>query len=324
LIPASHPDLDDANGQPCARASIRLKILKRVRMVLFCAPLLFAQTGFCVQPLAQANLLKISDQPWVDVDIGRHHGVKCIVDVGSTEAGVLPTRYAQGSKYLRPAVVATANGVVKMPEVQIDGIAIGGSRQTAVRFLLRDQSWFHEGDPMPCVLGMEFLSRYTVDLDGSRGWLRLYPRGTRLEDVFGGSLPDGARLAASIHGGSPIEMDAMVDDIRVKATIDTGWGLVTPNQSLLDALGIRPGDPRIVSQSVRSVLSDRPMTLQIVELRQVRIGGLVVENVRASIGESGMRMMRREADPYLHIGWDLLRAHRFLLDMAHRDAALIP
>jgi len=303
---------------------MHLEILKRVHKALFCTPLLLVQTGFCAQPLAQAELLKISDQPWVDVDIGRHHGVKCIVDVGSTQAGVLPTRYAQGAKYLRPAVVATANGVVKMPEVQIDGIVIGGARQNAVRFLLRDQSWFHEGDPMPCVLGMEFLSRYTVDLDGSRGLLRLYPRGTRLEDVFGGSLPDGARLTASIHAGSLIEVDAMVDDIRVKATIDTGWGLATPNQSLLDALGIRPGDPRIVSQSVRSVLPDRAMTLQIVELRQVRIGALAVENVRASIGESGMRVIRKERDPYLHIGWDLLRGHRFLLDMAHRDAALIP
>ena len=177
---------------------------------------------------------------------------------------------------------------------------------------------------MPCVLGMEFLGRYTIDLDGSKGVLRLYPRGTRLDEVFGGALPDGSRLAASIHNDALIEVDATVDGVRVKSAIDTGWSLATPNQNLLDALGIRPGDPRIVNQTAHSSLSNREMTLQILEFQQVRIGSVVAEKIRASLGEGGMRVIRKEQEPYLHIGWDLLRQHRLLLDMAHRDIALIP
>ncbi|WP_330889113.1 hypothetical protein [Rudaea sp.] len=269
-------------------------------------------------------MLKISNQPWIEVDIGKHHGVQCIVDMGSSAAGVLPTKYAAGARYIGPAVVATADRPVKMPEVEIDRVTIGGSTQTGVRFLLRDQSWFDKGDPMPCVLGREFLGRYTVDLDGSKGLLRLYPRGTRLDEVFGGTLPAGARIAAGIRDNALIEVDAMVDGVRVKSAIDTGWGLATPNRNLLDALGIGAGDPRIVNQTVHSALSNREMTLQIVEFQQVRIGSVAVEKVRASLGEGGMRVIRKEHEPYLHIGWDLLRQHRLLLDMAHRDIALIP
>lgn len=283
----------------------------------------FSHAGYCAQPLAQTALLRISNQPWIEVDIGKHHGVQCIVDTGAS-AGVLSTKYAAGARYVGTVLAATADRPVKMPEVEIDHVAIGSSKQTAVRFMLRDQSWFDAGDPMPCVLGMEFLSRYTVDLNGSEGTLRLYPRGTRLDEVFGSALPEGARLAASIRNGALIEVDATVDGVRVRSAIDTGWALATPNQNLLDALGIRPDDPRIVNQSAHSTLSNREMTLQILEFRQVRIGSLVAENVRASLGEGGMRVIRKQQEPYLHIGWDLLRQHRLLLDMAHRDIALIP
>jgi len=311
---------------PLPRADSNLAAcLPRAGTVLSCLLLLtFLPAGHCAQPLAQTELLKISNQPWIAVDIGKHRGVQCIVDTGASSAGVLSTKYAAGAKYIGTVRTATADRAVKMPEVEIDYVAIGGSKQTGVRFMLRDQSWFDEGDPMPCVLGMEFLGRYTIDLDGSKGVLRLYPRGTRLDEVFGGALPDGSRLAASIHNDALIEVDATVDGVRVKSAIDTGWSLATPNQNLLDMLGIRPGDSRIVNQTAHSSLSNREMTLQILEFQQVRIGSVVAEKVRASLGEGGMRVIRKEQEPYLHIGWDLLRQHRLLLDMAHRDIALIP
>lgn len=299
--------------------------MKTLSALLFCLTLpLLSRAGVCAQALAEVKLLEKGVQPWVLADIGQHRNVQCIVDTGSSDSGVLPTRYAQKATYLRPADIMTANGLVKMPKVSIDSVAIGSVKQINVPFYLRDQSWFHSGEPMPCILGMEFLSHYTVDLDGSHGILRLYARGTRLEDVLGHPLPIGARLDATVRIGSVIGLDATVNGINVRSTIDTGWGLATPNRSLLDALGIHPDDARIVAQSAKSVLSDREITLHIIELARVQLGSLTENNVRASIDENGMRVISQTRTPYLHIGWDLLHRHRLLLDVAHREIALLP
>lgn len=274
--------------------------------------------------MAEVELLKGERQPWVIATIGTHNDVKCIVDTGSVDAGVLPTRYAKGATYLRSVDLATANSLVKVPEVRVGTVAIGNAKQPSVRFYLKDKSWFDDKDNMPCVLGMDFLGRYTLDLDGRSGMLRLYAKGTRLEEIFGGPLPNGARLDADVSLSAPIKLNISVDGIHATSTIDTGWGLATPNGKLLDALGIQPNDPRIIDESFPGTLSGRDIRLRTFELHQVRIGGLVANNVRSSMSESDMRTIRKERQPYLHIGWDLLRQHRLLLDKAHRDIALIP
>jgi hypothetical protein len=115
-----------------------------------------------------------------------------------------------------------------------------------------------------------------------------------------------------------------VAGIPTQSQIDTGWGLATPNAALLDRLGIHAGDPRITNRNVTDSMSGQTRALQMVELSDVRIGLLVLPKVQVTIGEATMKLIDKETRPYLHIGWGLLGEHRLLLDLAHRDIALVP
>ena len=92
----------------------------------------------------------------------------------------------------------------------------------------RDASWFGHGGTAPCILGMSFARRFTVDLDGHARRLRLFPAGTGIDSIL-----DSAAARRRFDPGVVRQRrhrDAMrLIGTRTEARIDTGWGFVTPN-----------------------------------------------------------------------------------------------
>lgn len=271
-------------------------------------------------PIADVAFLDKGAQPWIAVDIGVHAGVHCIVDTGSPDAGVIGSDLARHAPYVRSMHVGTANGFVVVPVVRVGKVVVGNASVGGVEFSVRDTSWFNEGEPMPCVLGRNFLRRFTVDMDGHAGRLRLFSLGTRIDDIVGSQA---THLDASLHEGGLMRTTVSVDGIPAEAVIDTGWALATPNQALLDRLGIGHDDPRIVDKVVKGSLSGRLSVLKTVELGQIRINSITWERPVVEVSGTDM-VIRHQAGPYLHVGWVLLRAHRLLIDFRRRDVSLAP
>jgi hypothetical protein len=295
--------------------------------LLIAAAILCACTSAAVPALPPALVdvpfLQIGVQPWIAVDIGAHRNVHCIVDTGAT-MGVLPSDLTRGADPIGSAHVVTANGAVDMPVVRVRKLSIEHTDFLATDFYQRDHSWFSPSEPMPCILGRNFMTHFTVDFDGRAQRLRLFAHGTRIDDILGGVPVTGVHLDATLSADSPIRVATSVAGIATQSQIDTGWGLATPNAALLDRLGVRTGDARIVNRTVTDSMSAQTRTLQMVELSDVRIGALTLPKVWVTVGEARMTVIDKEARPYLHVGWGLLGEHRLLLDLTHRDLALLP
>ncbi|TLY50353.1 MAG: hypothetical protein E6K53_10760 [Gammaproteobacteria bacterium] len=257
----------------------------------------------------------------VVADIGSHPGVHCILDTGSS-IGVLHSDLTVGAGHVGVMNTQVANGRVAMPIVQIRQITVGSTSLSFVNFLQRDHSWFDASQRLPCVIGANFLNHFTVDFDGKAGRVRLYPQGTHIDDILGAPPPHGTHLDARVGEGN-IRVNTMVGAIHTLSEIDTGWGHATPNRALLDALGFTPDDARIQLET-RTGPSGKQITLRVSEIDQVRVGALLANKLKIEVGEADMSHIAAHRDPYLHVGSDLVRQHRLLIDYAHADVALIP
>lgn len=297
--------------------------MHRMLLLLLATMGSFQPAAAAPQALADVPLLTDLVQPTVMATIDGRADVRCIVDTGSS-MGVLQSELTTRAEPAGVANVRVANGKIAMHIVSIRTMSIGAAKATEIEFYRRDQSWFNQDEPLPCVIGVNFMKHFTIDMDGRAARLRLYPRGTRIDDILGAPAPVGAHLQTRILQDGLIQMDAFVDGIAVQSQLDTGWGFATPNRILLDKLGIAPGDPRIVEQTYTNKISGKPHVLQTVELRGIRIGNLELNTARASISEQNMRVISAQSGPYLHIGWGTLHEHRLLLDLTHADVALIP
>lgn len=286
------------------------------------ALLLWTSHANCApQPLADVPILNEIIAISVVADLGSHTGMHCILDTGSS-AGVLHSDLTVGAERVGLMNAHVANGRVAMPIVEIKHVAVGAAAVPSVNFLQRDHSWFDANQRLPCVIGANFLKHFTVDFDGVAGRVRLYPHGTRVDDILGATPPPGTHLDARMIEGN-IRVDTRVGAIQTLSEIDTGWNYATPNQALLDALGFTPDDARIQTVA-RAGLAGKQLTLKLSEIDQVRVGALLVDKLKISITEIGMSHIAAQRGPYLHIGSDLIRQHRLLIDYAHADVTLIP
>jgi len=295
--------------------------MSSARLFIIATALWTAQTSAAPQPLADVPMLHELVQISVAADIGSHTGVHCILDTESS-VGVLHSDLTIGSQRVGLMNTRVANGKVAMPIVEVRRVAVATAEVSFVQFVQRDHSWFDATERIPCVIGASFMNHFTVDFDGANGRVRLYPRGTRIDDILGATPPAGTHLNAQIVGGGLIRVNTMVGSIQTLSEIDTGWAYATANAALLDALGFTPNDARI--RTVTKTHEGKQANLKMSDIDQVRIGALLADKVRINLGETDMSHISTHREPYLQIGSDLIRQHRLLIDYARADVALIP
>jgi len=286
--------------------------------------LLVASKSFAVVPLADVALVGDTHRPRIAVDIGNHRGVQCILDTGAT-VGVIGRDLADGAQRIGESHVTTANGAYGMPLLRVRDVVIGGAHAGDVEFVQRDASWFGHGGNAPCILGMSFAQRFTVDLDGHARRLRLFLAGTAIKNILAPSQRAGASIKVSFDN-DVIETQALVNGTRTAARIDTGWGFVTPNGALLDRLGYRKNDARYFTKDLQQSDSGRIVSVRMTTLQSVQLGNVRAVNVLgdADPDREAASIVGRRADPYLQIGWPLLSDHRFIFDVGTRSAAFVP
>ena len=288
------------------------------------AILFFSCNVFAAQPLADVALIGDNHRPRVAVDINGHRGVPCILDTGAT-VGVIGRDLADGAERIGESRVTTANGAYGMPLLRIREVAIAGAHADGVEFVQRDASWFGNGGTAPCILGMSFAQRFTVDLDGHAHRLRLFAAGTAIGAILNRSQRSGASIKASFDH-EVIETSALVNGTRTAARIDTGWGFVTPNAALLSRLGYRKNDARYFNKDLQQSDSGRIVTVRRTTLTSVQLGNVRALDVLsdADPDREAASIVGHRSDPYLQIGWPLLSDHRFIFDVASRRAAFVP
>lgn len=267
--------------------------------------------------LADVPLLHEYVQPSVAADINGHAGVHCVLDTGA-DIGVLNGALTRGADTAGRAKVTVANGLLTLQSVRVREVAIGEAHVRNASFIRRERTWIGKDQPMPCVLGGSVLGQFTVDLDGPAGRLRLYPRGTHIDEVLGSTPPPGSHLDGDVAPGN-IFTTVTVGAQHPRARFDTGYDRSMANVALLDALGIGNDDARIETR-VNTPPSGFSQTLRTVELERLGVGGVVEERYRFEVGD--LAYSRKK--PYVHLGADVLGRHRLLIDMAHHDVALLP
>ncbi len=287
--------------------------------VLFCAT-----NAFAAAPLADVPLIGDAHRPRVSVDINGHRGVQCIFDTGAT-VGVIGRDLADGAERTGDSHVTTANGEYAMPLLRIRDVVIGGARAGDVEFVQRDASWFGHGGSAPCILGMSFAQRFTVDLDGHARRLRLFTAGSDIKSIVDPSQRANASMDVSFDN-DVIETHVLVNGTRTAARIDTGWGFVTPNNALLARLGYRRDDARYFEKDMQQSDSGRIVSVRMTTLTSVKLGNISALNVLsdADPDRESASIVGRRSDPYLQIGWPLLSDHRLIFDARTRRAAFVP
>lgn len=283
-----------------------------------------ASRCYAATPLADVPLIGDTHRPRISVDIGNHRGVQCILDTGAT-VGVIGRDLADGAQRIGESHVTTANGAYGMPLLRVRDVVIGGAHAGDVEFVQRDASWFGHGGNAPCILGMSFAERFTVDLDGHARRLRLFAAGTDINTILTPPQRAGASINASFDN-DVIETSAVVNGARTAARIDTGWGFVTPNSALLDRLGYRKNDARYFKKDLQQSDSGRIVSVRMTTLKSVQLGNVRALDVLsdADPDREAASIVGRRSDPYLQIGWPLLSDHRFIFDVRTRRAAFVP
>lgn len=286
--------------------------------------LLCATNALAAAPLADVPLIGDAHRPRISVDINGHRGVQCIFDTGAT-VGVIGRDLAEGAERIGDSHVTTANGEYAMPLLRIRDVVIGGARAGDVEFVQRDASWFGHGGNAPCILGMSFAKRFTVDLDGHAHRLRLFAAGSDINAIVDPSQRANTSISISFDNDI-IETKALVNGTRTAARIDTGWGFVTPNSALLDRLGYRRDDARYFKKEMQQSDSGRIVSVRMTTLKSVQLGNVSALNVLsdADPDRESASIVGRRSDPYLQIGWPLLSDHRFIFDARTRTAVFLP
>jgi Aspartyl protease len=274
-------------------------------------------------PLSDVPILGGAIQPVIAVTINGTPNVRCVVDTGSS-IGVIGRALSRTSSSTGTSSVRVANGRALMHKVEVNEIRIGTTSIRRVEFAQRDANGLDTDAPAPCVLGNNLWNRFTLDIDGHAGRVRLFAKGTRIDDILGGSPPPGAHLDATIYNDAVISAETVVSGVHASATIDTGWSYASANHALLDALNLRSGDPRIHTQLITPLNSTREKALQLADVSSFRLGAVHADTLELDVGSADESIVKGATGAHLHVGWEPLRMHRLLMDLSHQDVAIVP
>ena len=272
------------------------------------------------RPLADEALIDNWPLPGVVSQVGRQ-SARCVVDTGST-VGMISSELSGGAETMQRVKVNVAHGKgVWMPIVRLRDVSIGEAHRRFTDFLRRDSGWIDRKLPAPCLLGGSFLDSYTVEFDFVAHRLRLFERGTRIADLVGSAQHDLALLPTRPSTGH-IEFEAEVAGTKAKAFLDTGWPTTGGNAALLEALGVAPADPRMAT-STETTRSGIAITHRVLEPGPIRIGAQTFDRVKVDFGPYAVRSNESAAEPFLHVGVNLLEGHRLFVDMAGGEVAIV-
>ena len=288
-----------------------MRVRRGLFFVLFLAVCALAQAAVAA-PYGSQKLIRLPNgRVGLTVAINGYGPFAFLIDTASSHT-VLAPRVQQLLKI--PASggptypVVTAAGSVQTHFHMINEIAASGVIVEHVNAIVIDLPRDTGADGL---IGADFLSNFTVDLDLGARTITLYPGGTVLQ-------PAGfQRVAGVVNSAGFIVVPASVDAVRSSAVFDSGALFTVANLRLAaDAQRL----PKIIARPSESKVTDAARlrgNAESVNFSRISVGPAVWSDRRVLV--SDMRVFAQvglDDRPTLFLGIDMMTNRRVILDYA--------
>lgn len=169
------------------------------------------------------------------------------------------------------------------------------------------------------IIGADFLSNFTVDLDLAKRAMTLYPGGTVLQ-------PTGfRRIAGTLNSAGFIVLPALVDGISASAVFDSGAVFTVVNFRLAAAT---QRVPKIIARNIQSKVIDAARQRNIAEsvnFDRITMGPVLWSDRRVLVSEMHVfEQVGLDRSPCIFIGADFMVRRRVIIDYAQASLYLAP
>lgn len=247
------------------------------------------------------DLISDKDEPeagQIFVDVGFDgHIQKCFLDTGATSTKVITNSFFSSYNSVKSAQVGGLSGKgVSADRVQIAKISIG-TYSLGEHEIIR----LPEGLPMTHTAGIDLLKNQHVTFD-------FKTRDLNFKNQEAG-LPFNKSKAGHIL------IPVTFNTLNVKTIWDTGAGLTTIDQKIIDA---HPGIFRYLKTlEVGDTVSEKGMQLKLYEVDSLKVGPLLLQKVKI-LGADFSFIAKKVGDPDLGgaLGYNVLTHYKWYFDMA--------
>jgi hypothetical protein len=169
------------------------------------------------------------------------------------------------------------------------------------------------------IVGADFLSNFTVDLDLRRQTVTLYPAGTIVDP------PGFAQVKGTLNSSGFIVLPARVESVATSAVFDSGavWTVANPRLAALAHSQLRSVarniDARVVDAGHQRAFSD--MT----DFKRITLGPVSWRERQCMIATMHVfELIGLDDSPAIFFGLDMMAGRRIILDYANASLYLKP
>lgn len=280
--------------------------------LLACLSLLIALGTAAAEPRPYGSqpLIRLANgRPGVMVAINGYGLFPFLVDTATSHTVLTPQlrdRLGIASSGGDALSVVTAAGTVRSQFHMVKEIATAGVIVERVEAVVMDlpASLGAAG-----ILGADFLSNFTVDIDPGRRLLTLYPERSVVEP------PGFERIVGTVNSANFIVLAGRVDNVATSFVYDSGAALSVANAALVNQT---MRGPKIIARNIVSKVVDAVQQRGAAEsfnFRRIALGPMSWSDRRVLLAR--MRVFEQiglDTQPTIFIGADLMASRRVILD----------
>ena len=274
--------------------------------------------------VAEWTLTMDRNQPVVSGEInGRKAGI--LIDTGSTTTLIARSsarRLGLELQYVSGFETHGLGGASRPEMVEIDELRIGQAVRRKWRMLAVGE---HDMGAIDVVLGEDFLENFDLELDFANKVARLFqPQGCERSPL---SYWAPGATWIELERGRRISFPVKVDELPVRAMLDTGSTRTVLATQVVAQLGVTPSSPGTEPGGCMAGIGKRLVDGWIATMKSFSIGGETIHNPRLSFGdinagaavhEVGTRIARPVDEEQMILGADFLLAHRVMVAQSQR------
>ncbi|UXI68589.1 hypothetical protein [Tahibacter amnicola] len=297
--------------------------MKSISTIVAAVAGVFAPVALALEPLADVPLASHDfGLAMIEVQFDNDVRMTCALDSGAERFGVLPLSVVRRAGVEADSrVIEFINGSKRTLKTAIASMRLSDATSQRGRFNVMDlRLLMPDGQTREsCLVGIDYLRAYTVDIDGIAGRFRLWPKGTRIDTILG----PGRNVVMASWNDLP-RVGVVVDGQNVNAAIDTGSYNSHINKPLGKRLNVREGDPRLGPLRARDGTKYDGFTLPMLTVASFMLGDADLAGESFSYGDKLRVSNTWSSKPAVWLGWRSLRAHRTLFDFANDEMRVVP
>jgi hypothetical protein len=280
----------------------------------------FAAAALAGDAYGSQRLVRLSNgRPGLMVTINGQGPFPFLIDTGTSHTVLVPGLRAKlgipatpGPRYQ----VVTAAGRIESSFHTISEVTASGVTVEGVNAIVID---LPKSIGVMGIVGADFLSNFTVDLDLGREKVTLYPAGTIVD-------PAGfVQLKGTLNSAGFIVLPSRVENVAASAVFDSGavWSIVNPKlaaftQSTVKAIA-RNTESRVVDAANRRAFAETA------DFKKVALGPVSWRERQCMVAAMHVfEQIGLDQSPAIFIGLDMMAGRRVILDYANASLYLLP